>query len=113
MVSPSEESIAAIQPASVGRVGASVLGEVGAAGVPAGPQEEPEPAHVSVQPQKVQVLDDLIQLVFEHDDNTGRMVARVKNSTTGEVLRQIPPEEMLKLARLIDKYLGLFVDRQS
>jgi len=33
--------------------------------------------------------------------------------TTGEVIRQIPPEEMLKLAEAIDKYLGLFVDRQS
>jgi uncharacterized FlaG/YvyC family protein len=29
------------------------------------------------------------------------------------VIRQIPPEEMLRLAKEIDRYLGLLVDKGS
>jgi len=51
-------------------------------------------------------------ITFEKDQDSGRMVVRLKDAS-GKVIRQIPPEEMLRLAKAIDRYLGLLVDRQS
>ena len=52
------------------------------------------------------------RITFEKDQDSGRMVVRLKDAS-GRVIRQIPPEEMLRLAKAIDRYLGLLVDRQS
>lgn len=67
----------------------------------------------TVGTKKTNVLGDAVQVCFEMDDNTGKMVARLKDSTTGEVLRQIPPEEMLKIAKMVNQFLGICVDRHS
>jgi flagellar protein FlaG len=40
------------------------------------------------------------ELEFSIDDSTGRTVITVKDATTGEVVRQIPGDETLRLARL-------------
>lgn len=53
------------------------------------------------------------ELCFEKDETSGKMVVRLKDATTGEIVRQIPPDEMLKIAQSIDRYLGLLVDRRS
>jgi len=42
------------------------------------------------------------QLEFRVDDATGRTVVTVRMSATGEVIRQIPNDEVLELARHID-----------
>lgn len=39
------------------------------------------------------------ELRFQKDPGTGRMVVRVVNSKTNEVISQIPPEYVLRLAR--------------
>ena len=52
------------------------------------------------------------RITFEKDAASGKMVMRLKDSS-GKVIRQIPPDEMLRLARAIDQYLGLLVDRHS
>ncbi|MHB1162586.1 MAG: flagellar protein FlaG [Chloroflexota bacterium] len=52
------------------------------------------------------------RLTFETDRDSGKLVVRLKDSS-GRVIRQIPPDEMLRLARSIDRYLGLLVDRHS
>lgn len=52
------------------------------------------------------------RLTFETDRESGKLVVRLKDSS-GKVIRQIPPDEMLRLARAIDQYLGLLVDRHS
>ncbi len=54
--------------------------------------------------ETVQNLNDFIQrqdraLQFEIDDITGDTVIKVMDSTTDEVIRQIPSEELLALAR--------------
>lgn len=51
----------------------------------------------------VQNLNDFVQnikreLHFSIDDNSGRTVITVINSSTDEVIRQIPPSEILELA---------------
>src|SRR5690242_16403308 len=43
------------------------------------------------------------QLVFQRDRQTQRMVIRVVNSKTNEVVSQIPPEYVLRLAKDYEK----------
>ncbi len=61
---------------------------------------------------KLQLQAQDARLTFETDRDSGKLVVRLKDSS-GRVIRQIPPDEMLRLARAIDQYLGLLVDRQS
>ncbi|MFI9653575.1 flagellar protein FlaG [Guyparkeria sp. GHLCS8-2] len=61
--------------------------------------------------QKVEELSDMVQgrqrdLSFTVDDDTGRTVVKVINSQTEEVVRQIPMEEVLEIARRIESGEG-------
>ena len=47
-----------------------------------------------------------------HKD-TGHMVVQVKNPQTGDVIRQIPPEQLLKAEVSIDKIIGLLVNQSG
>ncbi|QRQ84688.1 flagellar protein FlaG [Cupriavidus oxalaticus] len=53
-----------------------------------------------------------IGLRFEIDEDTHRVITKVIDKETGELIRQMPIEEVLRIARAIDKVQGLFV-RQS
>lgn len=46
-------------------------------------------------------------LNFSIDDKTKRLVVKVVNSESGEVVRQIPPEDMLKFIEHFDKIRAL------
>lgn len=50
---------------------------------------------------------------FSIDDETKKVVIRIVDSSTDEVIRQIPPEELLNIARHIDKFQGLFLNRRG
>ncbi|WP_051202228.1 flagellar protein FlaG [Ferrimonas senticii] len=49
-------------------------------------------------------------LAFEVDDSSGQSVVVVRERQTDEVIRQIPSEEMLKLAAKLSDLRGLLVD---
>ena len=81
--------------------------------VPVGPREdESDPAHlrelVSNLNQRVQSVHR--ELKFSVDEDTGRTVIRVINSETEEVIRQIPPDEILAIARNFDGGEGLLLN---
>lgn len=46
-----------------------------------------------------------------HDD--GKIVVRVTDPKTGDVIRQIPPERVLEVEENLDKIVGLFVNDQA
>ncbi|MFH0809191.1 MAG: flagellar protein FlaG [Pseudomonadota bacterium] len=48
---------------------------------------------------------------FSVDDRSGRVVCQLRDQKTDEVVRQIPPEEVLDLAAKMDKMTGLILDR--
>ena len=50
------------------------------------------------------------QVSFQVDEDTGRTVIRVIDPETKEVLRQIPPETMLRLMARMTQMLGELVD---
>lgn len=52
-------------------------------------------------------------LRFSIDDDTGRMVIRIIDSSTDEVIKQIPSEEIIAIAKALDKFQGLLVRQQA
>jgi len=49
---------------------------------------------------------------FSYHEKTHRVVFKVINTDTNEVIREVPPKEMVKLLENIQEYLGVFVDEQ-
>ncbi len=47
------------------------------------------------------------------DESTGYYVARVVNPETGEVVRSLPSEETLRIARNIDQMRGMLVNQRA
>jgi len=50
---------------------------------------------------------------FNIDSQSGKAVVRVVDSETGQVIRQIPSEEMLELRRALDRIAGLVIDETA
>lgn len=53
------------------------------------------------------------ELRIDRDAETGRIIFQTVRTTTGEVLRQVPSEQMVSLAKSIREAQGLLVDRQA
>ena len=52
-------------------------------------------------------------LQFTVDDTSGSFVVKVVDRATKEVIRQIPSEEMLAIAKALDRLQGLLVKQQA
>lgn len=52
-------------------------------------------------------------LHFSLDKDTGRTVVKVMDMETNEMIRQIPSEDILKIAKAIDKLQGLLIKQQA
>lgn len=52
-------------------------------------------------------------LNFSINENTGRTVVEVKDMATGEVIRQLPTEEALRLAESIDEMRSLLFEAEA
>lgn len=52
-------------------------------------------------------------LNFSIDDSTGRMVVKVTDSASGEVIRQMPTEEALRLAESLDEMRSLLFTAEA
>lgn len=56
-------------------------------------------------------INDSIQ--FNLDDDTGKTIVKVIDLSTKDVIRQFPSEEMLSIAKAIDKMKGLLVQQKA
>ena len=52
-------------------------------------------------------------LQFSLDQTSNKMVVKVTDKKTGELLRQIPSEDMLKIAESLDQLRGLFINEKA
>lgn len=52
-------------------------------------------------------------LAFSLDEKAGRVVIKVTNSQTGELVRQIPDETVLRIAHTIEDLKGILHDESS
>ncbi|MBS1229386.1 MAG: flagellar protein FlaG protein [Proteobacteria bacterium] len=50
---------------------------------------------------------------FSLDEESDRMVVKVMDNATKEVIRQIPSEEMLAIAQALDKIQGLLIKQKA
>lgn len=68
--------------------------------------------------QAVAKLNEILKdrerdLEFSVDDDTGRTILKVIHAESGEVIRQIPPEELLHIARVFIEGTGSLIDDQA
>jgi len=52
------------------------------------------------------------QLKVETDEDTGMRVIKIVDKETNQVIRQIPPEVMLKIAKYLDEVAGLLFNEK-
>lgn len=52
-------------------------------------------------------------LQFSVDENSGRTIITVIDKETEEVIRQIPPEEVVALAQRVDRGGGMLIDAEA
>lgn len=50
---------------------------------------------------------------FSMNESTGKMVIEIKDEKTGEVIRQIPSEEVLQLEKKLDEVQGLLFSKKA
>ncbi len=72
-------------------------------------QPRPEQMQEAVQQLQQAVAPVARSLQFSIDDATGKTVVRVVDSATQEVIRQMPSEEVLAVARALDRLQGLLI----
>ncbi|MEM5431806.1 flagellar protein FlaG [Cupriavidus oxalaticus] len=54
-----------------------------------------------------------VGLRFEIDKDTNRIITKVIDKETGDLIRQMPTEEVLRIARAMDKLQGLLVSKTA
>lgn len=72
----------------------------------AAPAPTPEQVEQAVRQIQSYLSDSQRQLKFQVDQDTGRTVVRVLHPETNELIRQIPSEEVLTLARAMGNQGG-------
>jgi len=79
------------------------------------PQQEPSSEQLQqVVKEMKQLVDSKMpnSLSFSLDDSTGKTIVRITDTKTGEMIRQIPSEEMMELARSLDKMQGMLLRQE-
>lgn len=53
------------------------------------------------------------ELSFSLEQDTGRMLVKIVDTETDEVIRQIPSEELLQISKALDKLQGLLLNNEA
>ena len=79
------------------------------------PEPKPSPGELREAIKEVQqsVGNSHTNLQFSVDEDTGRTIVSVIDSETRQVVRQIPAEEVMRMARALDRMQGLFVNGKA
>ena len=73
------------------------------------------PAEVAQALDEVQSAIKTItnELQFSIDDDTGKTVVKVVDTSTNEVIKQFPSEELLRISKALDKFQGLLLQQEA
>ena len=65
--------------------------------------------------EQIQVMMDLRNrsVEFSTDESSGVRVVKVVDSNSGDVIRQMPAEELLSFMRNLTRMLGTFIDKST
>lgn len=80
-----------------------------------GPPEQQDPEPVRLSEETLDKLNEVLrerarELEFSVDDSSGRTIVRVIHSESGEVIRQLPPEVVLRFAEAFTKGTASLVE---
>jgi flagellar protein FlaG len=95
----------------------STAAQVGAAAQPAAnadqAEEHPHAVRSAVKAinRAAKALTNTVQLVM--DERSEHAIVKVVDSETGQLIRQIPNEEVLELRRALDRISGLLINRTA
>lgn len=78
----------------------------------AGSAKQAVPPEEILQKIKDLTEDGLYSVRFEMDEMVKQMVVRVVDKESGEEIRQVPADELLKAFKHLREYRGLLVDTQ-
>ncbi|WP_157651309.1 flagellar protein FlaG [Dechloromonas denitrificans] len=83
----------------------------------AGQTKKEEPSSKDLQ-DAVKSMNDFVgtinnSLKFSVDDETGKTIVKVMDVDTKEVIKQIPSEEMIAIAKAVDQLKGLLVQQKA
>jgi flagellar protein FlaG len=81
-----------------------------AAAVPALPREMVDQIATDLEKALRQFEGDY-SVTVDHD--SGNMVVRIRDSATGEVVKQIPPQELLDVRRSVEQIVGILIDDRA
>ncbi|HEV7607934.1 MAG TPA: flagellar protein FlaG [Steroidobacteraceae bacterium] len=93
--------------------------------IPNAVSEQPKQAAKPVRPIEVPKIESVTRQIdsflrsfgrsinFRVDPGSGEMIVSVIDATTGEVIRQVPGEEALKLAQRIEDSLSAMLDERA
>lgn len=89
--------------------------------LPDAPAQSVQPKQKPAPQQLQQALEKLKQamptkasaLQFSLDETSGEPIARIVDSDTGELIRQIPSKELLDIAHAIDKMQGMLLKQKA
>lgn len=84
---------------------------------PASETTRPKPGKEELA-QMTKAVNDFVKplnsaLQFNIDDSTGQTVVKVIDTDTKEVIKQIPSEDMLALAKALDQIKGFLVKQKA
>ncbi|MFN7087318.1 MAG: flagellar protein FlaG [Burkholderiales bacterium] len=87
---------------------------------PAAPAAVPAAQEITMEQMKkaMEAVNRALESVggsvqFTVDKETGKTVVRVIDTATHELIRQIPSEEMLQIARSLDRLQGLLIHQRA
>jgi flagellar protein FlaG len=65
--------------------------------------------------EQIQVMMDLRQrsVQFTTDTESGSQVVKVVDGSSGDVIRQMPAEELLSFMRNLTRMMGTFIDKST
>lgn len=108
LTSPSENSVTSVK---------GLQAALGTQPTVAGQTKKEEPSSKDLQ-DAVKSMNDFVgtinnSLKFSVDDETGKTIVKVMDIETKEVIKQIPSEEMIAIAKAVDQLKGLLVQQKA
>jgi flagellar protein FlaG len=73
----------------------------------------PEALENAVREINASMADQSVGVRFEVDEDTDRLVVKVVDRASGELIRQIPSEEVLRIAKLLGKVPGVLMSENA
>ncbi len=98
------------RPASAG---GKALPSTGKAQPPAAPPPPVASIEKALEQIRSFLSDSKRELTFQRDESSGRTIIRVINPASGEIVRQFPSEEALKIAAIIEAQGARTFDQQA